>query len=49
MKVLNLHCAHGHVFEGWFANEDDFQSQQAHLAVMRARSARLGLRWHRCG
>lgn len=29
MKVLNLLCAHGHVFEGWFANEDDFQSQQA--------------------
>lgn len=29
MKVLNLHCAQGHVFEGWFANEDDFQSQQA--------------------
>ena len=29
MKVLNLYCAYGHTFEGWFANEDDFQSQQA--------------------
>ena len=27
MKVLNLHCGQGHVFEGWFAGEDDFQSQ----------------------
>ena len=27
MKVLNLHCAHGHGFEGWFASEDDFQDQ----------------------
>ena len=27
MKVLNLKCAHQHVFEGWFASEDDFQSQ----------------------
>ncbi len=27
MKVLNLHCAHGHGFEGWFGSEDDFQSQ----------------------
>lgn len=29
MKVLNLHCAAGHAFEGWFANEDDFRAQQA--------------------
>lgn len=28
MKVLNLRCAHDHTFEGWFASEDDFQSQQ---------------------
>lgn len=28
MKVLDLGCAHGHVFEGWFASEDDFQSQR---------------------
>ena len=27
MKVLDLHCPQGHVFEGWFASEDDFQSQ----------------------
>jgi hypothetical protein len=27
MKVLNLSCAHGHSFEGWFASDDDFQSQ----------------------
>ena len=27
MKVLNLRCAHAHPFEGWFASEDDFQSQ----------------------
>jgi hypothetical protein len=29
MKVLDLGCAHGHVFEGWFASEDDFCQQQA--------------------
>lgn len=28
MKVLNLRCAHGHDFEGWFASEDDYQQQQ---------------------
>lgn len=27
MKVLNLRCDHGHSFEGWFASEDDYQSQ----------------------
>jgi hypothetical protein len=27
MKVLNLQCAHDHVFEGWFASEDAFQDQ----------------------
>ena len=27
MKVLNLHCANGHGFEGWFACEDDFMDQ----------------------
>lgn len=27
MKVLNLCCGHDHAFEGWFASEDDFQSQ----------------------
>lgn len=29
MKVLDLGCPSGHVFEGWFASEDDFQSQKA--------------------
>ncbi len=28
MKVLNLQCAHGHAFEGWFASHDDFESQR---------------------
>jgi hypothetical protein len=27
MKVLNLRCAQGHGFEGWFASDDDFTSQ----------------------
>ncbi len=27
MKVLNLQCSHQHSFEGWFASENDFQSQ----------------------
>lgn len=29
MKVLDLRCSHQHSFEGWFASEDDFQSQLA--------------------
>jgi hypothetical protein len=33
MKVLNLQCAHQHAFEGWFASEDDFQSQRARQLV----------------
>ncbi|TDQ44009.1 DUF1178 family protein [Tepidicella xavieri] len=28
MKVLDLACAHGHVFEGWFASEDDYLAQR---------------------
>jgi len=28
MKVLDLQCRQGHVFEGWFASEDDFQDQR---------------------
>lgn len=27
MKVLDLQCSGGHTFEGWFASEEDFQSQ----------------------
>ena len=29
MKVLDLQCARQHSFEGWFASEQDFQSQLA--------------------
>ncbi|MDO5086968.1 MAG: DUF1178 family protein [Comamonadaceae bacterium] len=29
MKVLDLQCAQGHVFEGWFASEDEFQNQRS--------------------
>jgi len=29
MKVLNLQCAHGHGFEGWFASQDAFDAQLA--------------------
>lgn len=54
MKVLNLQCASGHAFEGWFGSEDDYQSQQArglltcpvcgHAEVLRRPSApRLNL------
>ena len=28
MKVLDLQCAQGHAFEGWFASEDDFATQR---------------------
>ena len=27
MKVFDLRCRHEHVFEGWFASEDDFVRQ----------------------
>jgi len=33
MKVLDLHCTHGHNFEGWFASEDDFLSQQSRALI----------------
>jgi hypothetical protein len=33
MKVLNLRCADGHGFEGWFASEDDFAAQTARDGV----------------
>lgn len=29
MKVLDLQCAQGHEFEGWFASERDYQDQVA--------------------
>lgn len=28
MKVLDLQCGHQHVFEGWFASENDFLDQR---------------------
>lgn len=33
MKVLDLQCSQGHAFEGWFASEADFLSQQARQLV----------------
>ena len=27
MKVLNLRCANGHGFEGWFASDEDYMDQ----------------------
>ena len=33
MKVLDLQCAQGHGFEGWFGSEADFQSQQTRALV----------------
>lgn len=33
MKVLDLQCSHGHVFEGWFASDDDFASQCSRALV----------------
>lgn len=29
MKVLDLGCNQGHAFEGWFASEEDYASQQS--------------------
>ncbi len=33
MKVLDLQCALGHAFEGWFASEDDFMAQNSRALV----------------
>jgi hypothetical protein len=33
MKVLNLRCAGGHGFEGWFASEDDFVAQATSAGI----------------
>ena len=33
MKVLDLQCGSQHVFEGWFASEDDFASQLGRTLV----------------
>lgn len=29
MKVLDLQCAQGHGFEGWFGSQDDYDAQRA--------------------
>lgn len=33
MKVLDLRCGEQHVFEGWFASEDDFVAQNERAEV----------------
>lgn len=33
MKVFDLYCSANHVFEGWFASEQDFLSQQAQAQI----------------
>ena len=33
MKVLNLRCANGHGFEGWFASENDFLGQNGQAQI----------------
>ena len=33
MKVLNLRCANGHGFEGWFASEDAFLDQNGRTLI----------------
>ena len=33
MKVLDLECRGGHVFEGWFASEQDFLAQRERTVI----------------
>jgi hypothetical protein len=33
MKVFNLRCADGHLFEGWFASEADFLDQNGRSLI----------------
>ena len=33
MKVLNLRCANGHGFEGWFGSDDDYMEQNGRGAI----------------
>jgi len=33
MKVLDLECRGGHVFEGWFASEQDFLTQRERTLI----------------
>ena len=56
MIVFDLHCAHGHSFEGWFASGDEFVRQQSasmvrcpvcdDAAVKRLPSAKVRVRKH---
>ncbi|MCV6805224.1 DUF1178 family protein, partial [Achromobacter ruhlandii] len=29
LKVFDLQCEHGHIFEGWFGSHEDYDAQQA--------------------
>jgi hypothetical protein len=33
MRVLNLRCEHGHLFEGWFGSEEDFLDQNGRQLI----------------
>jgi hypothetical protein len=33
MKVLNLRCANGHAFEGWYASDDEFADQNGRAQI----------------
>jgi hypothetical protein len=33
MKVLDLRCANGHGFEGWFASDEDFMAQNGRSLI----------------
>jgi hypothetical protein len=33
MKVLNLRCANGHGFEGWFRSDEDYQDQNGRALI----------------
>lgn len=33
LKVFDLQCENGHLFEGWFGSHDDYDSQQARRLV----------------
>jgi hypothetical protein len=33
MKVLDLRCANGHGFEGWFASDEDYMSQNGRSLI----------------
>lgn len=39
LKVFDLQCEQGHVFEGWFGSHEDYDAQQAR--DLAARMARL--------